>query len=121
MRKIFCVRAAAVLCAATLAVMGCSSNPTPESGAVVGGVSGGAVGAIVGHDLGNTGAGTVIGAATGAGVGAVVGSQNNDKQQIIEKQQDIIANQQKEIRRQGNDLTQIKRQQYWDERLKQHQ
>lgn len=106
---------------AVLSLSACSDRPSPASGAVVGGVSGAAVGSIVGHDLGSTAAGTAIGAAAGAGVGAVVGSQSNDKQQILDQQQDIIVTQQEEMRRQGKEIDQIKRQQYWDQRLQQHQ
>lgn len=113
MKRLFVIT---TLCFATA----CSDRPTPGTGAVVGGISGAGVGAIVGSEFGSPGAGAAIGAATGAGVGAVVGSQSPDKQEVIEYQEDYIANQQKEIYRQGKELDQIKRQRYWDQRLQQH-
>ena len=113
------IRITAVACI-LLAVASCSSNPTPEGGAVVGGIAGAGAGALVGHDLGNTGAGALVGAAAGAGVGAVVGSQDNDKQEIIDKQNDIIAQQNREKIRQRREVDQIRRQQYWDEKLQKY-
>ena len=109
-----------LLILAVLCSPGCSDRPSPESGAVTGAVVGGAAGAVVGNDLGNTGVGAAAGAVTGATVGAVVGSQNDDKKQIIQYQQEIIHGQQKQVFEQGKELDQIKRQEYWDEKLQKY-
>ena len=103
-----------------LALLSCSDRPTPEQGAVVGGVTGAGVGAVVGNQYGSSLGGAAIGAAAGAATGAVVGSQTDDKQQVIDYQEQQIQLQQRQMRDQGKDVTRIKRQKYWDERLQDH-
>ncbi len=98
----------------------CSNNPTPEQGAVVGGVTGAGVGAVVGNQYGSSLGGAAIGAAAGAATGAVVGSQTNDKQQVIDYQQEQLRLQQQQMYEQGKEVNQIKRQKYWDQRLQEH-
>ncbi|MBN8549843.1 MAG: hypothetical protein J0M12_11060 [Deltaproteobacteria bacterium] len=57
-----------------------------------------------------------------ATVGATVAGKNQkvEKKQVIEYQEDILQGQEKQAYEQGKELDQIKRQEYWDQKLQKY-
>ena len=100
-RKLFIV---AALCAPLIA--GCASGGLSkrETGALGGGALGAGAGALIGHATGHTAGGAAIGGALGALTGAVVGDQIQAGDQRSDAQDE-------ELRRQRQEIDQLRRQQ----------
>ena len=100
-RNLFIV---AALCAPLIA--GCASGGLSkrETGALGGGALGAGAGALIGHATGHTAGGAAIGGALGALTGAVVGDQIQAGDQRSDAQDE-------ELRRQRQEIDQLKRQQ----------
>src|SRR2546421_3393916 len=99
-RNLFIV---AALC--TPLIAGCASGGLSkrETGALGGGALGAGAGALIGHATGHTAGGAAIGGALGALTGAVVGDQIQAGDQRSDAQDE-------ELRRQRQEIDQLKRQ-----------
>ena len=97
----------ALVCLPLLA--GCASGGLSkrETGALGGGALGAGAGALIGHATGHTAGGAAIGGALGALTGAVVGDQ-------IQAQDNRSESQDEELRRQRQEIDNLKRQQSRD-------
>lgn len=94
------------------------ANPTEES-ALTTGVVGAGVGAAVGEGMGSATTGAIIGASTGLTAGGIAGQareRNFEEQLAI--QQRIIAEQEAEMKRQAEEIQDLKRQMYHNEGLR---
>ncbi len=87
-------------------IAGCASGGLTkrETGALGGGALGAGAGALIGHATGHTAGGAAIGGALGALTGAVVGDQ-------IQAQDQRSDSQDAELRRQRQEIDQLRRQQ----------
>ncbi len=96
--------AIALFCAPLIA--GCASGGLSkrETGALGGGALGAGAGALIGHATGHTAGGAAIGGALGALTGAVVGDQIQAQDNRSDAQDD-------ELRRQRQEIDNLKRQQ----------
>jgi uncharacterized protein YcfJ len=99
---------------------GCENySPTKRDvGAAGGAALGAGLGAIVGSEVGNTGSGLAIGAAAGALVGGVVGHTQDQQDMQTSEHSEILQRQQQEIDRQQKEIEDLRRQQYHDDRVK---
>src|SRR5215831_5567067 len=70
---------------------------TTEKGTLVGTGLGAATGAIIGAAVGNPGAGAAIGGALGAAGGALVGNELQNREQVANENDKVIAQQQQEL------------------------
>jgi uncharacterized protein YcfJ len=99
------------VCTVLLVTLSGCSQPlgTREKSTWAGGGIGAATGAIIGAAVGNPGAGAAIGGALGAGTGALIGDQFQklETRQYVQQQQ--INAQQRQIRRQGKEISRLKR------------
>ncbi|RME60954.1 MAG: hypothetical protein D6780_02510 [Candidatus Dadabacteria bacterium] len=89
-----------------------------EQGVATGAVAGGAAGALVGQGFKKPGTGAAIGAGAGAVVGGLAGDYEQgsfEEQKAIQRQ--IIKHQEEEIKRQRREIEDLKRQQYYNEKL----
>lgn len=104
-------------------VAGCSSMNNRDAGALSGAVAGGAIGGVVGSSGGNTAGGVAGGAAAGALAGAIVGAAQDEVGAVRERDdpEKILELQEKELERQDRELQDIKRQEYYDERLRRYE
>ena len=86
-------------------VAGCASGGLTkrEEGALGGGALGAGAGALIGHAVGHTAGGAAIGGALGALTGGVVGDQ-------LQAQDQRSTAQDEELRRQRDEIEQLKRQ-----------
>lgn len=108
-------------CGLVISMSGCSTWSSTEQGAVAGGLVGAGTGAVVGEQLGSAGAGAAIGAGTGAVVGGAVGQSKLDAEERFQAQRETIARQRATIERQNREIQDLKRQQYYNERLRRYE
>src|SRR5438445_9978774 len=100
-----------VVLALTFLLAGCSQPlSTREKSTLVGGGLGAATGAIIGAAVGAPGAGAAIGGALGAGTGALVGDQMQKRDVQEAEQQHELDQQNREIRRQREELKRLEHQ-----------
>lgn len=105
-------------CAAAVTLGGCFQSAA--EGAVVGGTIGAGTGAIIGSPSGNAGYGAAIGGTAGAVTGAVIGSGKDATKKTSEKeQQDFMRRQAEAMRKQQDELDDLRRQRYHDDYLRQ--
>src|SRR5215510_4108855 len=96
---------------ALMFVLSACSQPlsTREKGTLVGGGLGAASGAIIGAAVGSPGAGAAIGGAMGALTGGLIGDQFQGLENRAAYQQQQISRQSRELRRQRQEIGQLKR------------
>jgi uncharacterized protein YcfJ len=103
-------------------LIGCAQALTPrEQGALGGGALGAGAGAMVGKQLGNTGTGAAIGAGAGALTGIAVGEAQQrslSREEQKRQQREAIYRQELEIKRQRQEVEDLRRQQYYNELLR---
>ena len=102
----------------SLALISCASNSNRDIGAVSGAVIGGGIGAASGNALGGKVGGLAIGAATGGLIGGLIGREQDVANIDSEGQEQTIQKQQKVFDRQKKEIEDIKRQRYYDQRLR---
>lgn len=117
------LRFAAPLILLSFCCVSCGGNKiTPrEEGALVTGAVGAAAGAVVGSQFGETGAGAAIGAGSGAVAGAIAGDgRERSYEEQVEVQKEIIRKQEALIKRQSEEIQDLRRQMYYNDGLKRY-
>jgi outer membrane protein OmpA-like peptidoglycan-associated protein len=110
MKRYDFVRKAAIV-AVVVFLAGCSQPlSTREKGTLVGTGLGAATGAIIGAAVGNPAAGAAIGGAVGAAGGALVGNQLQNREQVANENEQIIAQQRQELAKNRELLDELKKQ-----------
>ncbi|MBM4255485.1 MAG: OmpA family protein [Deltaproteobacteria bacterium] len=92
-------------------LVGCSQPlSTREKSTIVGTGLGAATGAIIGAAVGNPAAGAAIGGAMGAAGGALVGNQLQNREQVANENEQVIAQQRQELAKNRALLDELKKQ-----------
>ncbi|RMD87381.1 MAG: hypothetical protein D6808_01575 [Candidatus Dadabacteria bacterium] len=103
-----------IILATALLLAGCSNHGGASIGATAGAVAGG----VAGKKSGSTAGGAVIGGIGGAAAGEIIDVELQKKNPLGQAYYEELERQKKDIERQRREIEDIKRQKYYDERLK---